>query len=90
MHPPRPSEVNPNVPADLEKVMARLLAKNRDARLPNAEVALQQLQSLLDSGVFGAEPLAPVGATAPPPPSPIAPPPVTTTTTTTPDVPPPY
>jgi len=48
--------------------MARLLAKNRDARLPNAEVALQQLQSLLDSGVFGAEPLAPVGATAPPPP----------------------
>jgi serine/threonine-protein kinase len=53
--------------------MARLLAKNRDARLPNAETALQQLQSLLDSGVLGAEPLVPAGAPAPaPPPPPVA------------------
>jgi serine/threonine-protein kinase len=67
-HPPRPSEVNPNVPRELEAVMARLLAKNRDARLPNAEVALQQLQSLLDSGVLGAEALIPAPAPAPAPP----------------------
>jgi hypothetical protein len=52
VHPPRPSEVNPNVPADLEKVMARLLAKNREARLPNANAVVQELVALIDSGVL--------------------------------------
>ena len=72
VHPPRPSEVNPNVPAGLEKVMARLLAKNRDARLPNANAVVQDLVALLDSGALdgdGAAAGAPP-ATMPPPPPP--------------------
>ena len=43
VHPPRPREVNPNVPPELESIMARLLAKNRDARLPNANAVIQEL-----------------------------------------------
>lgn len=77
-HPPRPSEVNPNIPADLEKVMARLLAKNRDARLPNANAVVQELVAVLDSGaldVAGAAGVAAVAATMPPP-TPAPPPPV--------------
>jgi serine/threonine-protein kinase len=53
-YPPRPREVNPAVPAELEAVLARLLAKNPDARLPSADVVRQELQALLDSGVFPA------------------------------------
>src|SRR5437588_3777918 len=69
VHPPRPSEVNPNVPADLEKVMARLLAKNRDARLPNANAVVQELVAVLDSGVLDT-----AGAAVPPPVPPPPPP----------------
>jgi eukaryotic-like serine/threonine-protein kinase len=68
VHPPRPREVNPNVPPELEAVLARLLAKNRDARLPTAEVVREQLESALDSGALGAGEPAPtvVGAPLPP------------------------
>jgi len=68
VHPPRPSEVNPNVPRPLESVLARLLAKNRDARLPNANAVIEELVPLLDSGALD------VGAPVPPPPPPPAPP----------------
>jgi serine/threonine-protein kinase len=51
-YPPRPREVNPAVPAELEAVLARLLAKNPDARLPSADAVRQELQGLLDSGVL--------------------------------------
>jgi serine/threonine-protein kinase len=53
VHPPRPSEVNPNVPPELERVLARLLAKNRDARLPNANAVVHELVTLIDSGALG-------------------------------------
>ena len=70
-YPPRPREVNPAVPAELEAVMARLLAKNPEARLPSADVVRQELQGLLDSGVLvGAE----AGAPPPPAPPPVVPP----------------
>jgi beta-lactam-binding protein with PASTA domain len=75
VHPPRPSEVNPNIPSQLEAVMARLLAKNRDARLPNANAVVQELVALIDSGVLGAEVLVPAAPPpSPPPPPPPAPP----------------
>ena len=70
-HPPRPSEVNPAVPRELESIMARMLAKNRDARLPNANAVLQELTALLDSGVLDAAGVA--GAVPPPMPPPVAP-----------------
>ena len=54
VHPPRPSEVNPNVPPELERVLARLLAKNRDARLPNANAVVHELVTLIDSGALDA------------------------------------
>ncbi|MBV9039585.1 MAG: serine/threonine protein kinase [Acidimicrobiia bacterium] len=69
VHPPRPSEVNPAVPRELESIMARMLAKNRDARLPNANAVLQELTALLDSGALDDAGVA-VGAAPPPPPIP--------------------
>jgi eukaryotic-like serine/threonine-protein kinase len=66
-YPPRPREVNPAVPAELEAVMARLLAKNPDARLPNADVVRQELQGLLDSGVLVGAGASAVAAATPPP-----------------------
>jgi serine/threonine-protein kinase len=71
VHPPRPSEVNPDIPRPLESVMARLLAKNRDARLPNANAVIEELVPLLESGALdgtGAAP--PLVAPPPPPPAP--------------------
>ena len=53
-YPPRPREVNPAVPPELEAVLARLLAKNPEARLPSAEAVLGELQGLLDAGVLPA------------------------------------
>ena len=71
VHPPRPSEVNPAVPRELESVMARLLAKNRDARLPNADAVIAELVPLLDSGSLdGVGAVAVASAAAPPPPAP--------------------
>src|SRR5205807_723338 len=67
VHPPRPREVNPNVPPELESVMARLLAKNRDARLPNANAAIEELVALIDSGTLDG---AGAAVAAPPPPMP--------------------
>jgi len=52
VHPPRPSEVNPNIPPEFERVLARLLAKNRDARLPNANAVVHELVTLIDSGAL--------------------------------------
>ncbi|MBV8981869.1 MAG: serine/threonine protein kinase [Acidimicrobiia bacterium] len=69
VHPPRPSEVNPALPRELESVMARMLAKNRDARLPNAGAVLQELTALLDSGALDA-----AGTTVAMAPPPMAPP----------------
>jgi hypothetical protein len=66
VHPPRPREVNPNVPPELESVMARLLAKNRDARLPNANAVIQELAALIDSGTLSGA--AATAATPLPPP----------------------
>jgi serine/threonine-protein kinase len=68
VHPPRPREVNPNVPPELESVLARLLAKNRDARLADAGAAAQEFGSLLDSGVLDSG--APAAAPPVPPPPP--------------------
>jgi serine/threonine-protein kinase len=74
VHPPRPSEVNPNIPRPLESVMARLLAKNREARLPNSNAVIEELVPLLDSGALdgapGAPPMPPATPPPPPPPAP--------------------
>ena len=73
VHPPRPREVNPNVPPELESVMARLLAKNRDARLPNANAVIQELVGLIDSGTLDGGTAAAVAPPPPPVPPPAAP-----------------
>jgi eukaryotic-like serine/threonine-protein kinase len=69
-YPPRPREVNPAVPAELEAVLARLLAKNPEARLPSAEVVHDELQGLLDSGVLAGAGVAAAAGAAPPPTAP--------------------
>ena len=69
VHPPRPSEVNPNIPRPLESVLARLLAKNRDARLPNANAVTEELVPMLDSGALDGTAAAPPPVASPLPPS---------------------
>jgi Tol biopolymer transport system component len=53
--PPSPRAINPRVPAALENVVMRLLAKDRGARHQHASdvrIGLQRLASELDSGAF--------------------------------------
>src|SRR5438309_1138284 len=46
--PLRPTAVNPAIPAGLERVLARLLAKDPAARYPNAEAVTADLLSVVD------------------------------------------
>jgi serine/threonine-protein kinase len=52
--PPRPRQVNPDVPADLEAIIGRLLAKNPATRYPSAEDLRADLRRFRD----GERPLA--------------------------------
>jgi len=50
--PPRPRELNPSIPPDLEDIILKLLAKNRDDRFPSADALIEALMRL-QSGMSG-------------------------------------
>lgn len=52
--PPRPRDLNPAIPPELETIILRLLAKNREDRYPSADALLEALGRLqtMFSGVF--------------------------------------
>jgi TolB-like protein/Flp pilus assembly protein TadD len=65
--PAPPAQLNPELPAELERIISRALEKDRDERYPSASTLLSNLKSLklgMDSGRMGATP--PTGAGARP------------------------
>ncbi|PKN21128.1 MAG: hypothetical protein CVU65_17485 [Deltaproteobacteria bacterium HGW-Deltaproteobacteria-22] len=59
--PPRPRDLNPAIPPDLEEIILKLLAKNRDDRYPSADALIEALARLQAgmSGMFQAAQLPP-------------------------------
>ena len=60
-----PVQLNPNIPAELERIIARALEKDRNKRYANASALLSDLRSLkrsIDSGGLG--PALPAGSGA--------------------------
>ena len=55
---PRPSELSPGVPADLEAVAMKLLARDREDRYPTAEAAIEALAQCADNPRNGRSGLA--------------------------------
>jgi len=62
--PPRPRDLNPSIPPDLEDIILKLLAKNRDDRFPSADALIEAL-ARLQSGMSGMF----MAAALPPPPT---------------------
>lgn len=54
--PPPPSQVNPNVPAELDQLIGRMLAKDQPARYQKAEELVADLQSFISQGVLRPRP----------------------------------
>ncbi len=50
--PPRPRDLNPAIPPDLEEIILKLMAKNRDDRYPSADALVEAL-SRLQTGMSG-------------------------------------
>jgi serine/threonine-protein kinase len=57
--PVRPSEINPDVPEALERIVLKSMAKNPDNRYPNANAARQDLARFLAGRPVEATPLLP-------------------------------
>jgi serine/threonine-protein kinase len=70
--PPKPSVVNPNVPAALDRLVASLLARRPEDRVASARLLLRDLQRLEDG--LGLRPAVPTGPALPAAKVPPAPP----------------
>jgi serine/threonine protein kinase/lipopolysaccharide biosynthesis regulator YciM len=60
--PPRPSQVNPEIPVDLDDIIVKAIAKDADARYQSASemlVDLRRLQSTLEGSRLDTRPLTP-------------------------------
>ena len=69
VHPPRPSQVNPEIPCELDDIIVKAIAKDADARYQSAGemlVDLRRLQQTLEGSRLDTRPLTPAPGSLPP------------------------